>query len=59
MAMGRSQEFMRLRVLVVEVSSKPGPFQIKGSGTLRPLPRFIYAPPAIKRISTSPLIHCQ
>jgi hypothetical protein len=48
MAMGRSQEFMRLRVLVVEVSSKPGPFQIKGSGTLRPLPRFIYAPPAQK-----------
>jgi hypothetical protein len=31
---------------VLEVSSKPGPLRVKGSGTLRPLPRFIYAPPA-------------
>jgi hypothetical protein len=37
---------MRPRTLAVEVSSKPGPLQIKGSGTLRRFPALKPEPPA-------------
>src|SRR6266478_1164562 len=46
----RAEEKNSRATLVPAVSSKPGPLQTKGSGTLRPLPGFTCVPPAQTRL---------